>query len=121
MVSQPRAEVRAGALLALAALVYLACATHLASTQTVTIDEYAHVPAGVATVVHGRVDLYGKNPPLLKRLFASAVLDEDTVVPAPPTQSHGWAPWAYGQSFERANPDRYDALFFRAVFLAAID
>ncbi len=114
------AEVRAGLLLVASALLYLSCATHLARVQTVTIDEYAHVPAGVATVVHGRVDLYGKNPPLLKRLFAAAVLDEQTVVPTPPAQSHGWAPWAYGQAFERANAERYDALYFRARLIVVL-
>lgn len=120
MVTGPKHEARAGLLVGLSALVYLGCSLHLASVQTVTVDEYAHVPAGVATVVHGRVDLYGKNPPLVKRLFASAVLGEDTVVPPPPPQSHGWAPWAYGQAFERANAARYDDLFFRARLIVVL-
>jgi hypothetical protein len=113
-------EARAGLAVALCAVVFVGCAAHLASVQTVTVDEYAHVPAGVATVAFGRVDLYGKNPPLLKRLFAVVVLDEETVVPAPPAQSHGWAPWAYGQAFERANAARYDALFFRARLIVIL-
>jgi 4-amino-4-deoxy-L-arabinose transferase-like glycosyltransferase len=76
----------------------------------VTIDEFAHLPAGVYYLRTGHFDLYNLSPPLLRVLAALPVL---AARPAgrfhhPPTQADHWV---LGYEFMDANPDRYHTLF----------
>ena len=97
-----------------------ACALHLvlgswaAWRDTPTIDEFAHVPAGLVYWKHGRFDLYAKNPPLIKLWLTWPTLVLKPSVPEPEGPALGWGPWIYGSQFERANQDRYFEVFILA-------
>ena len=89
---------------------------HAARVETPTVDEFAHVPAGVAAWRQGRTDLYRSNPPLLKLVLA-APLALDPAVGGPALASSRrslWGPWEYGHRFMNANRERYLALMARA-------
>ena len=70
------------------ALLHLGLAARTAWLQTPTIDEFAHLPAGLAHWKLHRLDLYAKSPPLWRLWLAAPVAaDARTVVPpldAPP-------------------------------------
>ncbi len=85
--------------------------------QSVTVDEFAHVPSGLCPFEEGRFDLYSKNPPLVKSLAALPVLlarPEWKPLSVPAGKGNGWAPWVVGTQFFYNNVERYDALFARA-------
>lgn len=78
-----------------------------------TIDEFAHLPAGIYYLRTGHFDLYNLSPPLLRQLAALPVL---LARPAgefhyPPTQPDHWV---LGYQFMEANAGRYHALFVLA-------
>jgi hypothetical protein len=100
------------ALVLAAALAFVLLAFHAARLETPTIDEFAHVPAGHAVLVHGDLDLYSKNPPLGKALLAAPnVLFRTLRVPRPVEPAFGWGPWQYGRRFMKANSEVYLGLF----------
>jgi len=104
-----------------AAVAYLILSTHAARVETPTVDEFAHVPAGCAYWEHGRLDLYCKNPPLLKYWMAlPVVLDERADVPAITDPPWDWGPWKYGVRFMHANRAHYFDLFFRARLMIVV-
>jgi len=106
-------------LVAAAALAFVVLALHAAWVETPTVDEYAHVPAGVAYLRYGAFDLYAKNPPLFKMLMAAPVVLAGAAAPQPPQNlTGGWAPWEYGSRFLAVNRDRYIRLFFLARLVA---
>jgi hypothetical protein len=92
--------------------------------NSVTIDEFAHIPAGYATLQEGALGVYSKTPPLVRSLEALPWLA------APPQLSPGildrldpydpWHPWILGDDLMQRNPERYDRLFIssRLVTLA---
>jgi dolichyl-phosphate-mannose-protein mannosyltransferase len=89
--------------------------------QSVTVDEFAHVPAGVSYFEDGRFDLYSKNPPLVRALEALPVVASGPSwkpLAFAAGKGNGWAPWAVGLRFFRDEGARYDALFHRARFVA---
>src|SRR5215831_2699016 len=103
------------ALPAAATVAYLVLTLHAARVETPTVDEFAHVPAGVAAWRQGRTDLYRSNPPLPKLLLSAPVaLDASVVAPTVVEPTMSWGPWQYGDRFMRANRDRYLALMTRA-------
>jgi len=73
--------------------------------ESVTVDEYAHLAAGCASLRHGELALYAKTPPLVRYFLAAPALLSGAVVPLPtlPTGGGGWDPWLYGDAFLRAN------------------
>jgi hypothetical protein len=110
----------AGWLLAALALAHAALVVHASWRSSPTIDEFAHVPAGVATWQTGTFALYHHNPPLAKLLAALPVLASH------PAVDYGGS-WArarargepvsqveFGGDFMRANAARYFELFRRA-------
>lgn len=106
-----------------AAAVFALLALHAAWLETPTVDEFAHVPAGLAYLEHGKFEFYAKNPPLFPLLMALPASLGGPQVPRPegPEQlSQGWGPWIYGAAFMRANPDRYLRTFFRARWLPVL-
>jgi 4-amino-4-deoxy-L-arabinose transferase-like glycosyltransferase len=109
------------ALPAAASVLYVVLALHAAKLETPTVDEFAHVPAGLAAWRHGRTDLYRSNPPLFKMLLAAPLaLDPTVVAPAALEPAMAWGPWEYGHRFMNANRDRYLALMFRARCVAVL-
>jgi len=99
----------------LCGVLFLGLGLHAARVETPTIDEFAHVPAGLTYAEHGEFQLYSKNPPLLKLVFGAAVLAvHDVEVPRPPREGGGWKPWSYGARFGEKNPDLQLAVYFAA-------
>jgi 4-amino-4-deoxy-L-arabinose transferase-like glycosyltransferase len=103
------------ALAAAAAALFLALALRAAWLETPTVDEFAHVPAGVAYLERGAFGLYAKNPPLFKMIAAAPLVAAGAVTPPLPGDlGAGWAPWEHGARFLAANRGRYLHLFFLA-------
>jgi hypothetical protein len=86
-------------------VLYLVLAVSSLLGKSATVDEYAHLPAGCAALRHGTLDLYGKNPPLVRYLLAAPPLVLGARVPLPdlPTRGAGWDPWTYADVFVEAN------------------
>jgi hypothetical protein len=85
------------------------------------VDEFAHVPAGYASLTRGDFALYGKTPPLARTLFALPLLPARPILPEPPPGSRmaGWYPWTYAAAFFQSNLNRsgieyVDGLYGRA-------
>jgi hypothetical protein len=103
-------SVTAAAVLLLAAFAAL-CAQGL-RTDTPTVDEFAHLPAGYWTLKTGRFDLFPLNPPLIKVLSALPLLALDPQIDtASPVENTGWFPWQYGTNFMERNRAIYDRIF----------
>lgn len=101
-----------------AVLVAVATMTRAAWLETPTIDEYAHLPAGMAGWKHGNFSIYAKNPPLIKLFNASlplTVLEADLRIDPVDVAPLGWGPWYYGLQFEKQNAP---ATYLRAFHLA---
>lgn len=115
---EPRAWL---ALPLLAAIAYLALTIHAAWVETPTVDECAHVPAGLAYWRHGRLDLCSTNPPLLKFWTAAPIaLDPSVKAPDVIESPLGWGPWKYGERFMNANRESYLGLIFRARLMVIV-
>src|SRR5262245_28732235 len=104
-------------LLAALMAAHAALALHTAWRASPTIDEFAHVPAGLSYWQTGSFGLYHHNPPLAKLLAALPVLAARPAVDyagswararergEPPNQVE------FGADFMRANAARYFDLF----------
>jgi hypothetical protein len=100
---------RAAVLLLLGAFAVL-CAHGLA-WDTPTVDEFAHLPAGVYYWKTGDLSLYPQNPPLVKLAAALPLLALRPAISTGPVENTGWFPWVYGTDFMERNRGRYDLLF----------
>ena len=110
----------AAAVLAVLVVAHVLLACDTARHASVTIDEFAHLPAGITYWQQGTFVLYHHNPPLSKLLAALPVLASHPVV----DYSGSWAlarmegrapnPADFGAEFMRANATRYVTLFARA-------
>lgn len=87
-----------------------------ASRHSPTVDEVAHLPAGVNIWRNGRFDLYHVNPPLVKALAAAPV-----VLARPRTNWKNWnqrpggrSEWIVGRDFFLANKQRTFVFFMWA-------
>ena len=83
--------------------------------EAVTIDEYAHLPAGISHWQKGAFFVYNVNPPLIKMLAALPVLpmEPHMVYPEPFQPRVGIRQeWSFGQQFMENNRERYFKLFF---------
>lgn len=106
-----------------AAIFYLILTLHAAKVETPTIDEFAHVPAGLVYWNYGNLHIYSKNPPLLKYWMTLPIIADSKVsIPEPMDTSLGldWGPWIYGTSFMNANRGHYLDLFFKARIMIII-
>jgi 4-amino-4-deoxy-L-arabinose transferase-like glycosyltransferase len=109
----------APALLVALVAVHAFLAFDAARRASVTIDEFAHLPAGLTYWQQGTFALYHHNPPLAKLLAALPVLASHPEV----DYTRSWAtarmegrppnPTDFGTDFMRANAARYIALFMR--------
>jgi len=78
--------------------------------KSVTIDEFAHLPAGYSYLTTGSFILYPHNPPLIKMLAAIPLLFSKTsfhVEPDWSAEDHWWAAYI----FEQENRAHYIHLF----------
>jgi len=77
--------------------------------HSVTIDEYAHVPAGYSYWKTGSFKVYSQNPPLIKLWFTLPLLFSapETV----PEKYEDENPWEYGRLFLMSNYNAYQSLF----------
>jgi hypothetical protein len=76
--------------------------------QSVTVDEFAHLPAGLHYWRTGDFGLYGENPPLVKLWAALPLLALPLAAETDPGRfTGGWRPWLHGADFMRRNQDRY--------------
>ncbi|HET8946632.1 MAG TPA: glycosyltransferase family 39 protein [Candidatus Polarisedimenticolia bacterium] len=115
-----RPRLSAGRLLLVLMLAHAGLVVHASWRSSPTIDEFAHVPAGIAYWQTGTFDLYHHNPPLAKLVAALPVLASRPAVDygaswararargEPPSQVE------FGEDFMRANAARYFELFRRA-------
>jgi 4-amino-4-deoxy-L-arabinose transferase-like glycosyltransferase len=102
-------------LFALLLFAHFALALRSARLETPTVDEFAHLPAGVRYWTDSDFALYSKNPPLIK-LWMSAPLLALTDVQSPERTGPalGWGPWIYGSQFGAANRSEVLNHFFHA-------
>ncbi|HEX5758676.1 MAG TPA: glycosyltransferase family 39 protein [Thermoanaerobaculia bacterium] len=107
----PRGE-WAAALVLLAA--FAALCAHGLVWDSPTVDEFAHLPAGLHTLRSGDFALFPLNPPLVKVLTALPLLPlEPKLDLRGPIVHSGWFPWQYGTEFMERNRAEYRRLFFR--------
>lgn len=98
-------------------LLHAGLALHAAWRASPTIDEFAHVPAGISYWQTGRFGLYHHNPPLAKLLAALPVLAAQPVVDYGGSYAQALAGGeppshvAFAEEFMRANAARYFQLF----------
>jgi hypothetical protein len=86
--------------------------------NSVTIDEFAHMPAGYVTLAEGALGVYSKTPPLVRSLEALPWLATrpqltpgilERLDPYDP-----WHPWILGDDLMQLNRESYDRLFTRS-------
>lgn len=91
--------------------------------KSATIDEVAHLPAGISYWQKASFALYHHNPPLVKMLSALPVLASQPVVDYTGSWAiaekggHSPSHAAFGAEFMRDNADRYFELYFRARYV----
>jgi 4-amino-4-deoxy-L-arabinose transferase-like glycosyltransferase len=107
-----RARAAIGVLLA----VFAAQAWLAALRDSVTIDEFVHLPVGLYALETGDLSLDPINPPHTRMLAALPVLLEAPAFAPPPGTPH----WGLGYHLMLANAERYHELFLpaRAMIIA---
>ena len=99
----------------LSGLLFIAFAVGAAVRETPTVDEFAHVPAGLLHWRYANYHLYRNNPPLGKMWVAAPLaLDSSIKVDSYAGTGVGFEPWYYGIKFEQSNRDRYLSFFYRS-------
>lgn len=78
--------------------------------HSVTIDEYAHVPAGYSYWTTGDFSLYSQNPPLIKLWMTLPLLVSRPEFECP-QEDGSRNPWECGRLFLVNNFSRYQSLF----------
>jgi len=92
-------------------------ATESILTNSLTVDEIAHLPSGIAYLRDGLYSMYDENPPLARDLMAiPAVLAGAKMNYARAGLVRRWE-WNVSQDFCKANPDRYFAMFVWGRFI----
>jgi hypothetical protein len=116
-----RATLGAWAILVVVAVAFAALAVESITNNSVTVDEFAHVPAGVSYWQRGTFSLYRENPPLVRGLIALPVwlAGARTDYHGEGESLFGRPEWSVGKDFERAHTDRYLLLFNRARLVVA--
>jgi len=73
--------------------------------QSITVDEYAHLPAGYSNLLKHYYSLYSKNPPLVKMIEAMPLLA--AALQFPYREFFGakgaWGPWEFADAFVEKN------------------
>ncbi len=97
-------------LAALLLVLHAGLAVHALSGATVTVDEVAHLPAGIVYWRTGSFGLYHHNPPLVKLLAALPALAQRPIVP--PGAGGERTHFEFGFDFMYANAARYQQIYF---------
>ena len=105
-----------GLITVLAACVFVALCVESMLTNTVTVDEFAHVPAGVSHWETGDFSLYHENPPFVRCLVGMPVwLDSPFTNYRQAVVGHGLRnEWQFALDFVLLNQSDYDRLFLMA-------
>lgn len=102
-------------------LFFFAHAAYCARINSVTADEYVHVPAGLSVLQTGSAHLdHQGSPPLVRAFQALPLL---VLNPAADYESEAFTQdlkYAFSWDFMRRNMDRYHALFFWPRMMAAV-
>ena len=85
-----------------------------AQRDSVTIDEFVHLPVGLHLLSSGDFRVDPINPPLPRMLFALPLLASDAVLPDGAREGH----WRFAGAFMQANFFPYHRLFTRARAVA---
>lgn len=93
--------------------VHVALAVWGVLRNSVTFDENFHVPAGVMIAARGELRISAVNPPLVKALCGAAALAAGARLPSESALRDG-EQGVVGESFMRANADRYQRVFVAA-------
>jgi hypothetical protein len=114
---QPPPPARSGLLigaLILLPLVSLALALVATADNSPTVDEFAHLPAGVYYWRTGDFSLYDLNPPLAKLIAAAPVMAMSPAlsVTTRAVQRENVGPWWVGAVFLYENQKEYDGILF---------
>ena len=106
-----RGSVRWSWLVAIALLVVFAGQAYLAARQdSVTIDEFVHVPVGLYTLYNRDFSIDPINPPWARALAALPLLADPPAFAPEPGAPH----WGMGYELMRRNAESYQAIFVRA-------
>ena len=82
-------------------------ATEAAETNSVVLDEFAHVPAGVSHLDLGDFRLYRESPPFIRMMIALPVWASDAKRDYSHLSVKRRSEWAVGQDFINANHDAF--------------
>jgi len=97
-------------------LLFLALCITSSVPKSATVDEFAHLPAGLYALKTRDFSLYSKTPPLGRMVECAPALlfhpQVDTRLERFPENS--WRPWTYGSDLQRMNFQRYWMLLFSA-------
>ena len=99
--------------MALLLVLHVALALWGVLRNSVTFDENFHVPAGVMIAARGELRISVVNPPLVKALCGAAALAAGARLPSEAAVADG-EQGLVGESFMRANADRYQRVFVAA-------
>ena len=102
---------------------HIILAASAAWIETPTVDEFAHVPAGMSYWKHGEWSLYSKNPPVLKLWMTLPVvlgIAGPANTPDVKVEPFRWGPWLYGAEFEKENSQNYLRIFFAARMMVIV-
>ncbi len=98
-------------MVALLVTVHVALAVWGAARQSVTFDEYFHLPAGVLGAAQGELRASAVNPPLVKAMAGAAAVAAGARVPTREAIGDG-EQGRVGGAFMDANADRYHRVYF---------
>lgn len=105
--------------LLLVLVAFEALAAESVTTNSIMVDEFAHLPAGVAYWQRGLFSMYDENPPLARYLVAiPATLAGARMDYARAGLVRRWE-WDVAQDFRKANAARYLAMFAWGRFVVA--
>ena len=109
---KPGVKAAGAGLFALAGLVLALAGTW---KNSATVDEYAHLPAGVYYWRTGDFSLYDLNPPLARLMAAAPVMPMNPKLDLTPEIVRGLKmdPWGAGNVFFHRNAERYDRMLLR--------
>lgn len=100
---------------------FIALALTSAARKSATVDEFAHLPAGLYGWKTGDFSLYGKTPPLGRMIAALPALMLGPKMPAlSRVPESSWRPWVYGTMFMRENGAGYGRLLFAARMMVVL-
>ncbi len=117
--SPPRpTRLELAALIFLLALYFFLAVSSLAG-KSVTIDEFAHLPAGASYLKTGDFRLYPHNPPLMRAICALPLMVGEVKVPL----RSGWREgnhWLMGYEFMADNQGLYQEIFVKARLMTVL-